>query len=101
MLAALILGLRVKLRRTQYEHTVSASPPRADIAHCSRHVSKVPILEVGSPAPVSTDMALRVGKFFGNGAELWDGLQTDYDLWEAPQKLADELARIKTLPSSA
>jgi plasmid maintenance system antidote protein VapI len=61
----------------------------------------VPISEVGSPAPVSTDMALRPGKFFGNGAELWAGLQTDYDLWEAPQKLADELARIKTLPKSA
>jgi antitoxin HigA-1 len=46
-------------------------------------------------------MALRLGKFSGNGAELWAGLQTDYDLWEAPQKLADELARIKTLPKSA
>ena len=50
---------------------------------------------------LSTDMALRLGKFFGNGAELWAGLQTDYDLWEARQKLADELARIKTLPKSA
>jgi hypothetical protein len=42
MLAALILGLRVKLRRTQYEHMFSALPLRADIAHCSRHVRFVP-----------------------------------------------------------
>jgi hypothetical protein len=34
MLAALILGLRVKLRRTQYEQMFSASPLRTDIPAC-------------------------------------------------------------------
>jgi len=42
MLAALILGLRVKLRRTQYEHMFSALPSNSDIARRSRHVSNVP-----------------------------------------------------------
>jgi hypothetical protein len=34
--------LRVKLRRTQCEHMFSGLPLKADIAQCSRHVSKVP-----------------------------------------------------------
>jgi hypothetical protein len=32
----------VKLRRTQYEQMSSGLPLKADIAQCSRHVSKVP-----------------------------------------------------------
>ena len=31
-----------KLRRTQYEHIISALPSNSDIARRSRHVSKVP-----------------------------------------------------------
>jgi hypothetical protein len=42
--------LRVKLRRTQYEQMSSGLPLKADIAQCSRHVSKVPTSEV----PVAT-----------------------------------------------
>jgi hypothetical protein len=34
--------LRVKLRRTQYEHMFSALPSSSDIARRSRHVSNVP-----------------------------------------------------------
>jgi len=34
--------LRVKLRRTQYEHMFSALPPNSDIARRSPHVSNVP-----------------------------------------------------------
>jgi addiction module HigA family antidote len=56
------------------------------------------IMAQDAPAPVSTDMALRLGKFFGNGPELWAGLQTDYDIWQASHRLAEDLARIKTLP---
>jgi hypothetical protein len=26
-------------------------------------------------------MALRLGRFFGNGTELWMGMQTRFDLW--------------------
>src|ERR1700738_4405583 len=33
---------RVKLRRTQCEQMFSGLPLKADIAQCSRHVSKVP-----------------------------------------------------------
>ncbi|MDI1262662.1 MAG: HigA family addiction module antitoxin [bacterium] len=52
---------------------------------------------INEEAPVSTEMALRLGKFFGNGAELWAGLQTDYDLWHTATKIQPEIAKIKTL----
>jgi plasmid maintenance system antidote protein VapI len=39
-------------------------------------------------------MAVRLGKFCGNGPGLWLRMQQNYDLWKATEKLADELARI-------
>lgn len=30
---------------------------------------------------MSPEMALRLGRFFGNGTELWMGMQTRFDLW--------------------
>jgi antitoxin HigA-1 len=38
---------------------------------------------VAEKSAISPAMALRLGKFFGNGAELWLGLQADCDLWQA------------------
>jgi addiction module HigA family antidote len=45
---------------------------------------------------VTPAMALRLGKFCGNGLELWLNLQRAYDLWHAEREMADELARIPT-----
>ena len=47
-------------------------------------------------APVTAAMALRIGKFCGNGPELWLDMQQACDLWEARQDLAPEIDRIKT-----
>jgi addiction module HigA family antidote len=47
-------------------------------------------------AAVSPEMALRLGKFCGNGPDLWLRMQQARDLWEAKRRLADELARIPT-----
>lgn len=44
---------------------------------------------------VTPEMALRLGKFCGNGPSLWLRLQAAYDLWHAERALRDELARIK------
>lgn len=43
---------------------------------------------------VTPEMALRLGRFCGNGAILWLRLQEAYDLWHAEIALKDELARI-------
>jgi addiction module HigA family antidote len=47
-------------------------------------------------APVTPEMALRLGKFCGNGPELWIGMQLDYDLWRAEREMAAELRKIPT-----
>ncbi|MBI1182119.1 MAG: HigA family addiction module antidote protein [Alphaproteobacteria bacterium] len=47
--------------------------------------------------PVTTAMALRIGKLCGNGAAFWLRLQAAYDLATQGPALADEIARIPTL----
>jgi addiction module HigA family antidote len=49
-------------------------------------------------SPVSTEMALRLGKFLGTTPELLIDLQNDYDRWHIRQMLAGELSKIKPLP---
>jgi len=44
---------------------------------------------------ITVDTALRLSKFFGNSAEFWMGLQTDYDMAIARQSLRDALDRIR------
>ena len=44
---------------------------------------------------VSPQMALRLGKWLGNGAEIWMNLQTSYDLWTAQQAMKADLAAIE------
>lgn len=43
---------------------------------------------------VSPEMALRIGRFCGNGAAFWLRLQTAYDLWHAERKLREEISKI-------
>lgn len=41
---------------------------------------------------VSPEMALKLGRFFGNGTELWMNMQTRFDLWTVehdPEALRD------------
>ncbi|EOU3554537.1 TPA: HigA family addiction module antitoxin [Escherichia coli] len=37
-------------------------------------------------APVTADMALRLAALLKTRAELWAGMQSEYDLWQALQK---------------
>jgi len=46
---------------------------------------------------VSPEMALRLGKLFGNSPEFWLKAQRAVDLWDAAQALRDDVAGIKTL----
>lgn len=47
--------------------------------------------------PITTEMALRIGKFAGNGPGLWLRMQQAYDLWFAEHRMAHELSKIKTV----
>lgn len=51
-------------------------------------------------SPVTAEMALRLGKFCGNGAGLWLRMQQQVDLWEAERALARELAKISLAKAS-
>jgi addiction module HigA family antidote len=47
---------------------------------------------------ISPEMALRLGKFCGNGPLLWMRMQEAFDLWQARRKIGRELERIETEP---
>jgi addiction module HigA family antidote len=51
--------------------------------------------------PVSPEMAVRLGKFCGNGAELWLRMQQAYDLWHAERALRKVVAKIPTAKAKA
>ena len=47
--------------------------------------------------PITTEMALRIGKFAGNGPGLWLRMQQSHDLWYAEQRMKDELSKIESV----
>lgn len=49
---------------------------------------------------VSPEMALRLGRLFGNSPEFWLNAQRTVDLWEASQALKEEVSRIRPLPAA-
>lgn len=44
--------------------------------------------------PVTPDMAVRLGKWCGNGPDLWIRLQAEYDVRQAEKRLAKAIAAI-------
>jgi antitoxin HigA-1 len=52
-------------------------------------------------APITPDMAVKLGKLVGNGPGLWLRMQQAYDLWHAERRLAPELKKIPTRQAAA
>ena len=75
------------------------SPRAAAKAIGMSHTGLVKVLK--GQAPVAPATALRVGKWLGNGPELWLNMQQACDLWHAERKLAGALAKIEQLPRGA
>lgn len=50
--------------------------------------------------PITPEMALRIGKFAGNGPELWLRMQQAHDLWRAQQELREEIEGIPTIKAA-
>jgi addiction module HigA family antidote len=46
-------------------------------------------------APVTAEMAVKIGKLCGNGPHLWINLQRSYDLWHAQRRV--DVSKIPTL----
>lgn len=62
-----------------------------------QHLHKI----MAETAPVSPEMALRLGKFCGNGPDLWLRMQQAYDLWHAERTLRPEIAKIEPAKARA
>jgi len=45
--------------------------------------------------PISPEVAVRVGKLFGGGPEIWVRMQADYDTWHAERTV--DVSKIPTL----
>ena len=52
-------------------------------------------------AAVTPEMAVRLGKFCGNGPGLWLRMQQTLDIWKAEQVLKDDLVGIPTMRDAA
>ncbi len=53
---------------------------------------------VNDQEPISSEIALLFSRFFGTSAELWMGLQSQYDLDMAEDRLAEKLGHGGGLP---
>ena len=75
------------------------APPRSSAKDLTGADSKTecPTAPAGTSArpAISPEIALRLGIFFRNGPELRMRMQNDYDLWQAREKIKDELAKIE------
>jgi len=49
---------------------------------------------------VSSEMALRLAKLFGNSPEFWLNAQRAVDLWDATQAIKSDVDRIKPLSAA-
>ena len=49
---------------------------------------------------VSPEMALRLGRLFGNSPKFWLNAQRAVDLWEAAQVVKEAIARIRPLDAA-
>lgn len=47
-------------------------------------------------AGISAEMALRLADALGTSPELWTGMQSQYDLWQASKKRRRKVARLLT-----
>jgi antitoxin HigA-1 len=69
--------------------------PKAEIARLLG-ISRQHLYDVlAERKPVSPETALRLGKLFGNGGEVWWRMQAERDLWEARRKL--DLSGVPTI----
>ncbi len=70
---------------------------RVSVAQAAREmgVSRQQLYKIlAGDRAITAEMATRLGKYCGNGPELWLNMQIAFDLWNAQNRLAEELADI-------
>ena len=74
--------------------------PKSEIARLLG-VSRQTLYDVlNEKQPITANLALRIGKLVGGGAEIWLRMQQAYDLAIAEKLLAKEIMRIPTLEAA-
>lgn len=74
--------------------------PKSEIARLLG-VSRQTLYDVlNEKQPITANLALRIGKLVGGGAEIWLRMQQAYDLAIAEKSLAKVIARIPTLEAA-
>jgi len=76
---------------------------RVSVAQAAREmgVSRQQLYKILSgDRAVTAEMATRLGKYCGNGPELWLNMQIAFDLWHAQHALSDALDAIPTRAAS-
>ena len=74
--------------------------PKSEIARLLG-VSRQTLYDVlNEKQPITANLALRIGKLVGGGAEIWLRMQQAYDLQIAEKALAKEIKRIPTLEAA-
>lgn len=64
----------------------------------SIHISRPMLYDIlNENRPITTAMALRLGKVLGNGPNVWIGMQQRYDLYYTSIDMADELAEMQLI----
>jgi addiction module HigA family antidote len=52
-------------------------------------------------APMTAEVALRLARYFSTSVELWTGMQMQFDIESAEDRLEDEIAKIRPRPQAA
>lgn len=71
-------------------HGITINRLAREIAVSPARVSDI----VNGRRGISADTALRLARFFGVSPELWIGLQADYDLRVAKQRVGSEIEQV-------
>ena len=87
----------VVLRRLMDHHKINARRLALDLKIPPMRVSKL----LACDRAVTADTALRLGWYFGNGAEYWTSLQSAYDIDRALAKLDGTKTYLEDLPQIA
>jgi addiction module HigA family antidote len=77
------------MKLTAYAVARACSVPRTRIERLVREET-----------PITADTALRLAKYFGTTAGFWMGMQAQYDLENAEDKLAAEIQQIEPIKAA-
>jgi addiction module HigA family antidote len=87
----------VILREIIEELGVSQARLAHDIGVSPMRISHI----INSSRPVTGDVALRLGKYFGQSPQFWMNLQSNYDMQIAQEKIGKNLSRIQPCADGA